>query len=77
MRAIFSLVGIVVALALVGLLAKKQLAARPAPSALRAAQHSATPAGSVRDQSQQIQQQVRQQVEGLMQQARPEPGDEK
>jgi hypothetical protein len=31
----------------------------------------------VREQSQQMQQQVKQQVEGLMQQARPMPEDEK
>jgi hypothetical protein len=35
------------------------------------------PAGTVREQSQRVQQQVKQQVEGLMQQARPMPEDTK
>ena len=86
MRALFGLVGLVVVLAIVGLLAKKQLAATRAPvPALQPATGSAAPAseptGTVREQSQQMQQQVKQQVkqqvEGLMQQARPMPEDEK
>ncbi|RYF66632.1 MAG: hypothetical protein EOO29_38415 [Comamonadaceae bacterium] len=85
MRAVFGLVGLVVVLAVVGLLAKKQLSAvrTPVPSlqttpadSAAAAASSAQPA-TVRDQSQQIQQQVKQQVEGLMQQARPMPDEEK
>ena len=82
MRALFGLVGLVVVLAIVGLLAKKQLVATRAPvPALQTATGSAAPAseptGTVREQSQQMQQQVKQQVEGLMQQARPMPEDEK
>ena len=81
MRAVFGLVGLVVVLAIVGLLAKKQLSATRAPvpalqTAPRADPASAPPV-TVRDQSQQIQQQVKQQVEGLMQQARPMPDEEK
>ena len=81
MRAVFGLVGLVVALAIVAVLAKKQLGATrtPLPSLqLPAASDSAVapaPAGTVREQSQQVQQQVKQQVEGLMQQARPMPDD--
>ena len=83
MRAVFGLVGLVVALAIVGVLAKKQLAATrvPVPSLQQpAAAGGANPpasaaTGSVREQSQQVQQQVKQQVEGLMQQARPMPED--
>ncbi|MBP3981592.1 MAG: hypothetical protein KKG12_04210 [Gammaproteobacteria bacterium] len=84
MRAVFGLVGLVVALAIVGVLAKKQLAATrtPVPSLqLPAVPGGAAPpappapTGTVREQSQQVQQQVRQQVEGLMQQARPMPDD--
>jgi hypothetical protein len=79
MRAVFGLVGLVVVLAIVGLLAKKQLSATRAPvPALQtdpgAAPASAPPA-TVREQSQQVQQQVKQQMEGLMQQARPMPED--
>jgi len=82
MRAMFGLVGLVVVLAIVGLLAKKQLAATRAPvPALQtptgAAGPASVPTGTVREQSQQMQQQVKQQVEGLMQQARPMPEDEK
>ena len=80
MRGVFGLVGLVVALAIVGVLAKKQLAStrtpvpslQTAPGAVEAAS-----APTVRDQSQQIQQQVKQQVEGLLQQTRPMPDDEK
>ena len=75
MRAMFGLAGLVVALAIVGLLAKKQLAAVQAP--VPALQGASAPAGTVREQSQQVQQQVKQQMEGLMQQARPMPEDEK
>ncbi|OYD49068.1 hypothetical protein [Acidovorax kalamii] len=79
MRAVFGLVGLVVVLAIVGLLAKKQLSATRAPvpalqTAPGAAPASAPPA-TVREQSQQVQQQVKQQMEGLMQQARPMPED--
>lgn len=80
MRAIFGLVGLVVTLAIVGLLAKKQLTALRAPmpalpNATGAAAPASAPAATVREQSQQMQQQVKQQVEGLMQQARPMPED--
>ncbi|GDY37371.1 hypothetical protein [Acidovorax sp. NB1] len=80
MRAVFGLVGLVVVLAIVGLLAKKQLSATRAPvPALQSAAPGAAPASAppatVREQSQQVQQQVKQQMEGLMQQARPMPED--
>ncbi|MBN9627843.1 MAG: hypothetical protein ABS39_02965 [Acidovorax sp. SCN 65-28] len=82
MRAVFGLMGLVVVLAIVGLLAKKQLAAMRAPvpalqTATGAAGPASAPTGTVREQSQQMQRQVKQQVEGLMQQARPMPEDEK
>ena len=83
MRAVFGLVGLLVALAIVGILAKKQLGATrtPVPSLqLPVTPGSAVapaPAGTVREQSQQVQQQVKQQMEGLMQQARPMPDDSK
>lgn len=68
MRVVLGLAGLVVTLALVGLLAKKQLGGLPVP-ATSAGATSATPL----QQSQQMQQQVRQAVEGAMQQARPLP----
>ena len=82
MFAAFGLVGLVVALALVGVLVKKQLSATRAPvPALQGvpglAPPASSPAATVREQSQQMQQQVKQQVEGLMQQARPMPENEK
>ena len=84
MRAAFGLVGLVVALALVGVLVNKQLAATRAPvPAFQSASGTASPASApasaptVREQSQQMQQQVKQQVEGLMQQARPMPDEVK
>ncbi|MBO9680801.1 MAG: hypothetical protein J7556_21425 [Acidovorax sp.] len=76
MRAVIGIAGLLVALAVVGLLAKKQLAATRAPVPALQAPGQAAPTGTVREQSQQVQQQVKQQVEGLMQQARPMPEDE-
>jgi hypothetical protein len=82
MRAVFGLVGLVVALAVVGVVAKKQMSAMRAPvPALQTTAPASAPigggSGTVRDQSQQMQQQVKQQVESLMQQARPMPDEEK
>ena len=84
MRAAFGLVGLVVVLALVGMLVKKQMAAaRVTVPAVQNVSGAGTPAsapapvGTVRAQSQQVQQQVKQQMESLMQQARPMPEDEK
>ena len=76
MRGMFGLIGLVIVLALVGVLVKKQMAATPAP--MPALQGTPAPAtGTVRDQSQQIQQQVKEQMDSLMQQARPMPDEEK
>lgn len=82
MRALFGWLGLVVVLAIVGLVANKQLAAtRAVAPSLQTAPGAGAPASAptatVRDQGQQIQQQVRQQVEGLVQQARPMPDEEK
>lgn len=68
------LVGLVLALVIVGLLVKKQMNTLM-PAA--APPVSGAPAPNVREQSQQIQQQVRQQVEAAMQQPRPLPDDAK
>lgn len=79
MRIAFGVVGLVVALAIVGVLVKKQLASThavvPALQIPGAAAASA-PTGTVREQSQQIQQQYKQALEAAMQQPRPMP-DEK
>lgn len=80
MRAALGIVSLLLVLAIVGLLAKKQLAAtRTAVPVLQAAPGAAPvpvpAADTVRAQSQQVQQQVQQAVEGLVQQARPMPDD--
>ncbi len=77
MRGLFGLVGLVVVLAIVGLVVKKQLSATRAPAAaLQQAPIPGTgasapvinPAGNVREQSQQVQQQVQQQLEEIAKQ---------
>ena len=82
MRAVFGVVGLVVALAVVGVVVKKQMSAMRTPvPTLQTADPASAPTGAspgtVRDQGQQIQQQVKQQVEGLMLHARPMPDEEK
>ena len=81
MRAAIGIISLLLALVAVGLLAKKQLTATrvvvPAlqPATGESGTHDAAPS-TVRAQSQQVQQQYKQAVEGLMQ-ARPMPDDEK
>lgn len=75
MRGIFSLVGLLVVLAIVGLLVKKQMSTQiavPVAPGMPAVSADAPP----QVQSRQAQQQVKQAVEGALQQARPMP-DEK
>lgn len=80
MRMVFGLVGLLVALAIVAVLARQQMAATrtAVPSQAPGLQAPApgASAASVRDQSQHMQQQIKQQMDGLMQQARPMPDDE-
>jgi len=75
MKGLFGLVGLLLALAIVGMVVKKQLDAtsQRVPALAPAASGGATaPEGAtVREQSQQVQQQYKQAVEGLMQQPRP------
>lgn len=75
MRGMFSLVGLVVVMAVVALLVKKQWSSIPVPvqaaPGAPAAQDGTAPAGNVREQGRQLQDHVRQQVEGALQQARP------
>jgi hypothetical protein len=83
MKGVFGLVGLLLALVIVGVVVKKQLSAiqQPVPTLVPAAGSpgAATapgaPPATVREQSQQMQQQVKQAVEGAMQQARPMPDD--
>lgn len=78
MRMGFGLIGLVVALAIVGVLAKKQLtgtsAVVPALQVPGAASVPA-PTGNVRAQSQQIQQQYKQALDAAMQKPRVVPDD--
>ncbi|MBL8370805.1 MAG: hypothetical protein JNK28_05395 [Burkholderiaceae bacterium] len=75
MKGIFGLVGLLVALAIVGVVVKKQLdtSSQRVPALAPAVPGGAAsaPATTVREQSQQVQQQYKQAVEGLMQQPRP------
>lgn len=71
MRALFGIASLLIVLAIVGVLAKRQLGgtASVAPGA--------APEASPQQQGQQIQQDIKQAVEGAMQQARPIPDDTK
>ena len=78
MRGVFGVVGLVVALAIVGVLVKKQLAGTQAVvTSLQVPGAAPVPAptGSVREQSQQVQQQYKQALESALQQPRPLPDD--
>ena len=84
MRVVFGVLSLLIALAVVGLLAKKQMsslsvaptrAQAPATADPVASVPAPLPAATPQAQSQQIQQQVRQTVEGTLQQARPMPDD--
>ena len=82
MRGLSGLIGILFVLAVVGVLVKKQLGstqqAIPAlrvPSVATGASSPTDPQASVKQQSQQVQQQVKQAVDAVMQQARPMPDD--
>ncbi len=73
MRTLFGVLGLLIAVAIVAMLAKKQMGALTVtPTGMPGAPASAT----LPQQSQHIQQQVKQSVETTLQQARPMP-DEK
>jgi len=72
MRGIFGIVGLLIVVAIVGLLAKKQLGAGVAPQTADV-EGVSTPAGTPRQQVKQFEQAV----QGAMQQARPMPEDDK
>ena len=75
MRAIFSVLALLVVVAIVGMLAKKQLSAgvAPAPAPAGAPAGVAVPSGTPKQQVQQYEQALR----GAMQQPRPMPDDAK
>jgi len=81
-KGIFGLVGLLLSLAIVGVLVKKQLTSTqqivpvsqvPATAGLPSS--AGAPATTVREQSQQIQQQYKQAIEGAQQQPRSIPDD--
>lgn len=75
MKGLFGLVGLLLALVIVGVVVKKQLDTTsqrvPALAPTVPGGTASAPAATVREQSQQVQQQYKQAVEGLMQQPRP------
>ena len=80
MKAILSLVTMLLVLAVIGLLAKSQLGSTSKPiaassAALGVSMPTTTPGANTQRQSQEIQQQVKQSIEAAMQPARAEPDD--
>jgi hypothetical protein len=77
MRAIFSILSLLIVIAIVGVLAKKQLSPVPVKpvSAEGIVLPSSEPGATPQQQSQQAQQQIKQAVENTLQQARPMPED--
>lgn len=78
MKAMFGLVGLLLALAIVGVLVKKQMRAVSEPTNTPPAGvvvPSTTPGATPQQQSQQIQQQFKQSLDAAMQQTRPMPDD--
>jgi hypothetical protein len=75
MKGVFGLVGLLLALVIVGVVVKKQLDSTsqrvPALAPAVPGGVASEPATTVREQSQQVQQQYKQAVDGLMQQPRP------
>ena len=76
---VMGLLGLVLALVIVGLLVKKQMAATraPLPSLAPAASAPGSPPATVRQQSQPVQQQVKEAMDAAMQQQRAMPDDAK
>ncbi len=72
---IFGLIGLLLALVIVGVLVKKQFTTLAAPSLPAVPGATAPASGTVRDQSQQVQQQYKQTIDAAMQQPRKMPDD--
>jgi hypothetical protein len=77
MRAVFGIVSLLVVLAIVGVLAKKQLRSVSGLPALPAGYASAPAGATVKQQSQLIQEQYKESLEKALQQTRPMPDDKK
>lgn len=75
MRAALGIVAVLLALVVVGMLGRQQLGALR--SSAPAPQGAASAPGSVRVQSEQVQQQYREALDSALQQARPMPDDAK
>lgn len=81
MRMVFGILGLLITLAIVGLLAKKQLSAVnaiqvPTVSGSAPGGNTATPnAATVQHQAEQVQQQYKAAAEAALQQTRPMPDD--
>jgi hypothetical protein len=80
MKAILSILGLLIVVAITGLLVKKQFGATSVISGKpqtdsQISVPATTPGATPQQQSQQIQQQVKQSLEAAMQQARPVPDD--
>ena len=73
MRAVFSILGLLVVVAIVGLIARKQLTAGVAPASGGSVAGVASPTGTPKQQVEQFQNAL----QGAMQQARPMPDDAK
>ncbi len=76
MRGIFGLAGLLIALLIVGLLVKKQLAATQQAAPAFQRPPAQTPAVSIRQQSQQVEQQYKNALEGAMHKVRPALSDD-
>ncbi|MGH8758640.1 MAG: hypothetical protein ACREVW_03895 [Burkholderiales bacterium] len=72
MRAVLGVLSLLIVLAVVGVLAKKQLGALSATPG-KVQMPAVSPDATSQAQSQQMQQQIRQTVESTLQQARPMP----
>ena len=77
MRALFGALSLLIVVALIGLLAKKQLGSIAGPPGLPAPAGTASAAVAAPATPQQTVQQFQQAVKGQMQQARPMPDDPK
>ena len=78
MKAMFGLVSLLLALAIVGVLVKKQMSGVSGPTITPPAGvfvPSTTPDATPQQQSQQMQQQFKQSLDAAMQQTRPMPDD--
>jgi hypothetical protein len=77
MRAVFSIVSLLAVLAIVGFVVKKQLGSQVTAVPPAAGMPAVSPGATPQAQSQQVQHQVKEALQGTMQQARPMPTDDK